>query len=94
MTLNDYFHLLGFKVRDVVTGLEGVCESISFDLYGCVQAIVRPGLNEKGEPGTGHWFDLKRLVAISDTRVMAVPSFDVVPGGTDKPAAPSQPVKS
>ena len=87
--MQEHLRLLGFKVRDVVTGFEGVVESISFDLYGCVQAVVRPGLDEKGLLQDGRWFDLKRLSAISDAPVMAAPTFDAVPGGADKPAYPS-----
>lgn len=92
-TMKEHFKLLGFKVRDVVTGFEGVLESISFDLYGCVQAIVKGGLDEKGIPRDGRWFDTKRLVAISDRPVMAIPAFEVVPGGAEKPAQMSEPTR-
>jgi hypothetical protein len=49
--------LLGTKVRDVVTGFVGIVTSVSFDLYGCVQAVVvtvgaRP-LSEKTVPSVG-----------------------------------------
>lgn len=91
--MEKHLELLGFKVRDVVTGLEGVVESISFDLYGCVQAIVRPGLDEKGMPHDGRWFDTKRLVAVAGEPVMKVPTFDVVPGGSEKPAFRSNPIR-
>jgi hypothetical protein len=41
--------LLGYRVRDKVTGMTGVVSSISFDLYGCVQAIVNRGLDKDGK---------------------------------------------
>jgi len=92
--MQEHLKLLGFRVRDAVTGFEGVVESVSFDLYGCVQAIVRPGLDEKGLPQDGRWFDLKRLTATApgDGPVMAVPTFVVVAGGAEKPAFPSPPL--
>jgi hypothetical protein len=91
--MKEHLALLGFKVRDVVTGFEGVVESICFDLYGCVQAIVRPGLDEKGQLVEARWFDAKRLIATSDAPVMAVPTFAVVPGGAEKPARADHPMR-
>ncbi len=91
--MQDHFKLLGFKARDVVTGFEGVVESISFDLYGCIQAVLRPTL-DKAKPKEvpdGRWFDLKRIAAISKQPVMPLPDFVNVIGGTDKPAASSPP---
>ncbi len=78
---------LGFKVRDKVTGFVGICESISFDLYGCVQAVVRPEVDKKKatEVPEGRWFDEKRLVAISKSPVMEVPTFENVAGPCEKP---------
>jgi hypothetical protein len=92
--MQEHLRLLGFKVRDVVTGFEGVVESIGFDLYGCIQAVVKGGLDTNGVPNEGRWFDLKRLRAISDAPVMPVPSFELVPGPAEKPAAPSHPIPS
>ncbi len=91
MALVDHLVLLGVKVRDVVTGYEGIVESVSFDLYGCVQAVVRGGLDEKGQPVDGRWFDLKRLIRIGMEPVMEAPVFEAVAGGADKPAFPSMP---
>jgi hypothetical protein len=91
--VKEYLRLLGFKVRDAVTGFEGVIESVSFDLYGCVQAVVKPGLDEKGLPQDGRWFDLKRLSAIGDKPVMEVPTFEVVPGPSEKPAPAAMPIR-
>lgn len=88
--MNEHFKLLGFKVRDVVTGFSGVVSSVSFDLYGCVQAIVTPEAKD-GKHGEQYWFDVKRLEALSDEPVMSVPDFANVPGGQDLPTYPSQP---
>ena len=34
-----HLELLGQKVEDKVTGFRGVVTTISFDLYGCIQAV-------------------------------------------------------
>lgn len=93
LNVQKHLELLGFKVRDVVTGFEGIVETISFDLYGCMQAVVRTAVDDKGNLQDGRWFDLKRLEVIGDAPVMAAPTFEVVPGGTEKPAFHSSPVR-
>src|SRR5256885_6644880 len=59
-----HLELLGYQVRDVVSGFTGVVTSISFDLYGCVQGLVTPPVIEKEgkKSGDSGWFDTKRLV--------------------------------
>lgn len=84
--------LLGFEVKDVVTGYTGIVTSISFDLYGCVQAIVIPKVGRDGSRPEGNWFDLKRLVATGNKPVMNVPTFDVIPGGQKLPKYPTMPI--
>jgi hypothetical protein len=65
--------LLGLKVKDKVTGCVGIVESISYDLYGCVQAVVKPPVDEKGAIVDGRWFDVSRLEVLDLTPVMAIP---------------------
>ncbi len=50
MEILKHLELLGLKCEDRVTGFKGVIISMTFDLYGCVQAIVDPGMNKDGEP--------------------------------------------
>lgn len=76
--------LLGLRVRDAVTGFEGIVSSVGFDLYGCVQAVVTPPVRD-GKPGDGMWFDTKRLIVLDKTPVLELPTFEVVPGGSEKP---------
>jgi hypothetical protein len=70
--MND-LQLLGLRVRDKVTNFVGVCESVSYDLYGCIQAIVRPPMNEKNEVPDSRWFDVARLEVLDPTPVIEVP---------------------
>jgi hypothetical protein len=76
--------LLGQRARDKVTGFEGVIECVSFDLYGCVQITLRPGLDEKGLPKDGRWFDVARMDIIDAVPIMPVPDFE---GRATEPAA-------
>jgi hypothetical protein len=92
--INDYLKFLGQKVRDRVTGWEGVVSSISFDLYGCVQAVITPKVAKDGKIPEGRWFDIKRLVVLSSKSVMPVPSFAQVGGPENKPTISSDPTRS
>ncbi len=76
MQVQKHFELLGMPCKDRVTGLTGVVTSVGFDLYGCVQAIVHPGLDEKGLLRDTIWFDIARLEITSDTPVMDRPNFE------------------
>ena len=83
--------ILGYEVKDVITGINGVATSMSFDLYGCVQILVRPGMkeNEKGLP-EAHWFDLNRVKITKKKRIMKPIDFRSyptmkVPGPENKP---------
>lgn len=70
----DDLKLLGLRVKDRVTGLEGICECITYDLYGCIQAIVRPPANkDKGEVPEGRYFDVSRLDVVDPLPVMEIP---------------------
>lgn len=85
--MNEYLKLLGLKVKDRVTGLEGVVTSICFDLYGCVQALVHPGLDKEGKARDLCWYDCNRLEVLDAEPVMPQPRFETVPGPENgKPA--------
>jgi hypothetical protein len=75
--------LLGYPVRDKVTGHEGVVTSVTFDLYGCVQGIVHPGKDKDGKLQEPNWFDVKRL-EVTGPRVMESPSFATIKTGTEQ----------
>ncbi len=76
MIINKHFELLGMKVEDKVTGFKGVVASISFDLYGCVQVIVNPGMDKDGKLKGSEWFDVARLKVTSTKPVMDRPNFE------------------
>lgn len=74
--VKKHLDLLGKKARDRVTGFTGVVASISFDLYGCVQAILNPGADNDGKLRDQVWFDVARLEILDHTPVMDPPNFE------------------
>jgi hypothetical protein len=88
MEITKHMRLLGHQVEDRVTGYKGVVASISFDLYGCVQAVVNPGMDKDGKLQDQCWFDVSRLKVMSDKPVMDVPNFEygLVAEGKQGPA--------
>lgn len=74
--MKKHINLLGKKAKDLVTGYSGVITTISFDLYGCVQAVITPPVDEKGETKNGTWFDVTRLQILSQAPVMDLPDFN------------------
>ena len=77
--------LLGLKVRDRVIWFSGVATSASYDLYGCTQIVVTPGLDKDGKPGEGHWYDLERLTLVDKKPVMFLPVAATEKGPERKP---------
>ena len=92
--IGRHIALLGKPVVDKVTKFRGVVVSLSFDLFGCIQAVVKPYADaDKGELKDGHWFDITRLEVESDSRVMPLPEFSkgYIAEGKKGPAAKTIP---
>lgn len=83
MNIQQHLNLLGLKVEDRVTGFKGVVATVAFDLYGCIQAVVNPGLDKEGKIGESAWFDVNRLKVTDDFPVMDRPDF-VLPSPNQK----------
>lgn len=93
--IEKHLKLLGMPMKDVVTGVKGMVESVSFDAYGCVQACIRPKADKDGEVPEGYWFDIKRLKSWG-ARIMGAPPHFLTPPGKEagaaaKPALTSHP---
>lgn len=93
MSMENHISLLGLPARDRVTGQKGIITSVCFDLYGCIQAVITPAMDDDGKLGEQRWFDIARLEATSEERVMPVPDFiergsvaDGLRGSAEKPA--------
>lgn len=77
MLIKKHLELLGHEVKDKVSDFNGVVISISFDLYGCIQADVRPKtLKEDGTIAIGMWLDVSRLEVVSKKPLMNQPNFE------------------
>ncbi len=76
MKIQEHMKLLGMKVTDKVTGFRGVVTSISFDLYGCIQAIVTPETGKDGKQEDSRWFDVQRLTITGKEPVMNLPNYE------------------
>lgn len=73
---------LGSKVKDRITGFEGIvtgrCEYIS----GCNQALVAPPVDKEGKHRDSQWYDEQRLVVDTSAVLIVLdngdtPGFDV-----------------
>ena len=73
---NKHIEILGKSVTDKVTNFSGIATSVSFDLYGCIQVVVTPLVDEKGKCGESRWFDIRRLAVKGKKSVMKAPDFD------------------
>ena len=88
--IEEHMKLLGFKVVDKVTGFDGVVTSMTFDLYGCIQAVVTPYANGP-KLEDSRYFDVTRLTVKGKKPVMKLPDFesgyvaDGKKGPADKP---------
>jgi hypothetical protein len=83
--MQQYLNYLGHKVKEQITGLEGVAVSISFDLNGCVQAFIERGYDKDGKRLEGQWLDTKRLRVVSKKPLVKQPTFEHIPGGRELP---------
>ncbi len=73
--VQKHLSILGMRVRDHVTKAEGIATSVSFDLYGCIQVALNPGLDKDGKHRDSYWMDIARLEVIGKKPVMDPPSF-------------------
>jgi hypothetical protein len=77
MLIKKYLNLLGYEVKDRVSDFGGVVVSMCFDLYGCIQADVRPKeLDKEGKMKQGLWLDVSRLDVKSKKPLMEQPNFE------------------
>lgn len=81
--VNAHLDLLGKKVRDRVSGFTGVVSSVSFDLYGCIQAAISPPIDKDGKLPDGRWLDINRIEIVDEKRVMPLPSYAASPAKHD-----------
>ncbi len=74
--IEKHMDILGCRVVDRVTLFDGVAVSISFDLFGCIQVLVNPGMDKDGKLKESFYFDINRLNILSDKPVMNRPNYN------------------
>lgn len=79
---------LGTKVRDEVTGIEGMATARTTWVYGCERICVER-LDKDGSP-LEHWFDEVRLHPVP-TPEPAIPQRASTGGGGNPPSRSSAP---
>jgi hypothetical protein len=74
--VEKHLKLLGMTVKDKASDFHGIVVTIGFDLYGCIQADVRPKeLDKEGKVQHGYWFDINRLIITNKNPVMQPPEY-------------------
>lgn len=83
--VDAHIDLLGKSVKDRITGFKGTVISVNFDLFGCVQATVKPSsLDKDGKMIDAQWFDVNRLeVTDKKNRAMPIPAYAPKPADHD-----------
>lgn len=86
--MQSQLSMIGWKVKDRVTGFKGVVTHVGLDISGCVQALVHPAVvSNHGEQKTqeSRWFDVARLEKIGNAPVVKpIPQKgDLVVAGAD-----------
>lgn len=55
---------MGLKIRDRLTGFEGICTGRAEYLYGCAQLLLIPKKGKDGKFPEGVWVDEQRCEAV------------------------------
>ena len=79
---------LGQRVRDEITGFEGIATARAEYRNGCISYCVQPTELEKGQMIEGQYIDVGQLIIISDEHV------ERPPGHTGGPMSNTPPAKS
>lgn len=61
---------LGSKVRDKVTGFEGIAIAKVEYLNGCIQYCIKPRAQEDGKMPVGEYIDISQLLEITEDVVV------------------------
>lgn len=78
---------LGSKVRDTITGFEGIATGRTVYLNGCVHVLVtRQTVDEKGSP-VAEWFDEQRVKTLEEGAFKPEPSEATAGGPAPHPPA-------
>ena len=75
---------LGNKVKDIVTGFEGIATSKVEYLNGCIQYCVKPTKGKDGKMPEGEYIDQQQLLVVSVGIAVGVKDIGGVMGDAPK----------
>lgn len=73
--------ILGSKVRDRVTGFEGIATARIKYLNGCIQYCVEPVVDKEGKMPKSHYIDFGQLEIIKISAAEDEKAKEKAPGG-------------
>jgi hypothetical protein len=62
--------IIGFEVRDVITGFQGIAIGHVVYISGCNQVLILPPLGTDGKAPEGAWYDDQRVERVEGGRVV------------------------
>lgn len=75
---------LGSKVRDSLTGFEGIAVARTEWLYGCSRVGVESTVLKDGKPIGTEWFDEQRCELVEEMKPKVSPQSSATSGGPQK----------
>ena len=78
--------LLGNKVKDLITGFEGIATGKCIYLNGCVQYLVQPTKLKDGQEVKPKWIDIQQLEFVS--KGVAIRQYNT--GGGERSHPPTE----
>ena len=86
---------LGSKVRDTLTGFEGIAVGRTEWLFGCARVTIEPDrLTKEGLPIEAQWFDEQRVELVKNLPVEVSADSSATSGGPQRdPSRPANPTR-
>lgn len=81
---------MGYIVKDIITGFEGVAIGRTDWLYSCSRIGVRSSEIVKGKPIDDQWFDEQQLEIVEESKPPISKDSSTDKPGRDKSAPPRQ----
>lgn len=75
---------LGDRVREKISGFEGICTQIVTYLNGCDRILIQPETLHEGKPIEGHYFDVLQVSVVKKHVMQADNRTNKTGGATDK----------
>ena len=72
---------LGSKVRDNITGFEGIATGRTEWLFGCNRVCVEPTELKDGKPIEAQWFDEQRMEVVAEQAPVVSKDSSATTGG-------------